>query len=89
MTSMRSTASLLALLMLSGCGATLPTPPPKPNLPALPASASAACARPVTKLGDDLGVAALKWKATYVCEHGKRVAIISFYGDLKKRLGGK
>ena len=84
---MRWTASLPALLLLAGCGATAPTPPPKPNLPALPASASAPCTRPITKLGDDLGIAALKWKGAYVCEHGKRVALIGYYDDLKARLG--
>ena len=78
--------AILAPLLLTGCGATMPAPPPKPNLPALPASASATCARPVTKLGDDLGIAALKWKGAYVCEHGKRVAVIGFYDDLKARL---
>jgi hypothetical protein len=84
---MRWIASLPALLLLAGCGASsVPVPPPKPKLPALPASASASCARPITKLGDDLGIAALKWKGAYVCEHGKRVAVIGFYDDLRSRL---
>lgn len=75
----------LGLLLLAGC-ATDVAPPPKPDLPTLPAAAAAPCARPLTKLGDDLGVAALRWKGAYVCEHGKRTAIISFYGDLRERL---
>lgn len=78
--------AIAAALLLTGCGATAPTPPPKPNLPTLPASASAPCSRPVTRLGDDLGIAALKWKGAYVCEHGKRIAVIGFYDDLRSRL---
>jgi hypothetical protein len=41
----------------------------------------------VTKVGDDLGVAALKWKATAICEHGRRAAVTTFYDDLRQRLG--
>jgi hypothetical protein len=78
----------LALLTLAGC-ATAPTPPPKPNLPALPVTATAACARPMTKIGTDLGVAALKWKATAVCEGGKRASLITFYRTLSIGLKGK
>jgi hypothetical protein len=83
-----SIASVAGLLLLAGCATTAPAPPPRPNLPALPASATGTCARPVTKLGDDLGVAALRWKATAICEHGRRAAVTTFYGDLRQRLGG-
>ena len=79
----------LALLALAGCVTTAPTPPLKPNLPALPVTATAACARPVTKIGADLGVTALKWKATAVCEGGKRASLIVFYGRLRKGFAGQ
>ena len=79
----------LALLALAGCGVTAPTPPPKPNLPTLPVTATAVCVRPATKIGTDLGVAALKWKATAICEGGKRASLITFYGTLAAGLKGK
>lgn len=60
-----------------------------PELPPLPPAVSTACPRPVSKIGDDLGVIGLKWKATAICESGKRSALITFYTGLRKRLGAK
>jgi hypothetical protein len=78
------TATALAACSSTGSGLV------KPQFPKLPASATAKCERPpVLKLGDDLGVAAARWKTTAVCEGGKRASLIVFYNDLRTGLSGQ
>ena len=81
---------LLSVVALAGCntstgaGGTV-----KPVLPDLPPKATAVCpVPPLAKLNDDLGVLAARWKATAVCESGKRATLIVFYKDLKTRFAG-
>lgn len=86
----RSVAILLFAGLLAGCntstgaGGTV-----KPMLPGLAPEATAICPSPVADLDEDLGDLALQWKATAVCEGGKRATIIVFYRDLKTRFGGQ
>ncbi len=61
----------------------------RPQLPPLPERAVSGCARPTVALGDDLGVAALEWKATARCEAGKRAALVTYYGTLQTGLAGE
>ena len=68
----------------TGAGGTV-----KPVLPDLPPKATAICPAPTAKVGDDLGVLAARWKATAVCEGGKRATLLVFYRDLKTRFAGK
>jgi hypothetical protein len=88
MRSSRIAVALLALA-LAGCQTSAGSGLVTPQLPPLPTGATAQCTRPAAKLGDDLGVLAARWKATAVCEGGKRASLIAFYGDLRGRLGGK
>lgn len=88
---MRSSRIAIALiaLALAGCQTSAGSGLVKPQLPDLPAAATASCSRPAAHLGDDLGVLAARWKATAVCEGGKRTSLIVFYRDLRGRLAGK
>lgn len=90
MRSIGSMIAILGMLALAGCGATTGAAGTlKPQLPDLPPPAVAKCARPLAAVGDDLGVLAARWKATAVCEGGKRAALIVFYGDLREGLAGE
>ncbi len=87
---MRATILILSLLALAGCNTTTGAAGTvRPQLPDLPDRAVAGCKRPVAALGDDLGVLAADWKATAVCESGKRAAIIVFYKGLQTGLAGQ
>lgn len=80
--------SLVLLLALAGCQNTGAGGTVHPQLPLLPYKAKAVCARPApARLNDDLGVLATRWKATAICEGGKRATIIQFYDDLRARFG--
>ena len=84
---LRLCASLACLLALAGCQTTGAAGTVHPQLPDLPPKAVASCGRPAVKRGDDLGVLAARWKATALCESGKRSSVIAFYSDLKQRFG--
>lgn len=85
-----STVSLaLLLLALGGCATNIGAGGSvKPELPALDARLRQPCQFPVAKVGDDLGILALRWKAAAICERGQRKAILGFYDDLRARLNG-
>jgi hypothetical protein len=77
-------ASLILLVVLAGCQTTGAGGTVHPQLPDIPPEARAACARPTAHVGDDLGVLAARWKATAVCEGGKRASIIVYYDTIKE-----
>jgi hypothetical protein len=74
----------ISLLLLAGCATTGGVV--RPTLPPLPASAVGPCPLGAAQAGDDARVDAAKAYAAYGCEHGKRVAIITFYNGLKAGL---
>lgn len=79
-----------ASLLLAGCSTVGGAGSVRPDLPALPKAATALCARPpLTRLGDDLGIKAAEWRATAICERGKRAALITFYNRERKGLAGR
>lgn len=86
-----SIVAVLSLITLAGCQSrpTGAAATVQPQLPPLPSRAVATCQRPVAALGDDLGVLAAEWKATAVCEGGRRASIITFYNGLRTGLAGQ
>jgi hypothetical protein len=80
---------VIAALALGGCTSTLGAGTVRPQLPDLPPRATALCARPVARAGDDARAVAARYSAAYGCESGRRVALIVFYRDLRQRLGGQ
>jgi len=89
--SIASLAAILGLMALAGCQSrpTGAAATVRPQLPPLPERATSVCQRPVAARDDDLGVLAAEWKATAVCEGGKRASIIVFYRDLRAGFAGQ
>lgn len=79
---------IVAALALAGCQTSAGSGLVKPQLPELPVGATALCAQPpVLKLGDDLGVSRKRWRATAICEGGRRASLVAFYNGLRGKLG--